>query len=822
MGTFRRVLLLGQTGDGRVFAASGSTDERGKPLEKPTTSGTRATRDRTPVRRTPKTLRVGDVSIECEFLDYGHYLDLSGMPTDETATVLKGHPSLVLERTLVRTDSFRGETHRRKSHQSLKAVGTLKKFGRRIRVFTSELTYQVDGRIHRRDELVQSPEVPKLLVSRTYTSYDDEGKTKSAKQIELISLGRAVKEAKAHIAQRSRHPPREKPSLGSEIGQANLALLREMGFTDSQAAKVIAYQLPGQDFFDQLVQLSEKIKHTWRAYSKRQSEENRDLLFDAMDFPHWTGFGFTEPQIEAALLAVVKSADPRVRARALAKLAQLVPARHMRTAEDAMIRDKVLDVEGLTCLARNRFGNPRRVLESLDIEMKELPAELLTFAPDERAVAALIERFKEADRWKRGAILEVLMVFDHQEARMLFKSLAQELNQDDMVLGKTERSPYVRQVFEATSVLGLEGAPELFSRWLKWCTDAIPSQDEQKVLMQKTMVVFLTAAILRMRDEKLFAELVRTSQERGAEGMVWLLVCLRNDPALARNAPINPAMMEQLRKTGIDTGFVSAKELEDPLLQLVHYVPTRENLQYLLDKCFTNYSADLDLKELAATSSRSWYLRRKGLQAFKPETTTKRTEIICNALPSFGAEGVKILVHLYDWPAFRPKVLAALRRVKDKDNASVRNLLHTAELELARDTGRRHAREEIDFELALTLWCYGDVRRREEIEGILRQTVTARRSSQAYNSLRYLPRAELVSLVRRRHALRIDRWGRLRLAEALSYHPSRECGRLMLELWDEEGDRKRAPRFAECFNQLAGRNFGMRRSEIEKWVETLE
>lgn len=129
--------------------------------------------------------------------------------------------------------------------------------------------------------------------------------------------------------------------------------------------------------------------------------------------------------------------------------------------------------------------------------------------------------------------------------------------------------------------------------------------------------------------------------------------------------------------------------------------------------------------------------------------------------------------------------------------------------------------DQMDFQFRLTLWCYGDMAQREKFEVHLRQPANISKTGKAFRVLRYLPEEERLRIVRQRNELGIDKWGRLQLAHALSFHPNKVSASLLVELWDEDGDRRRNPDYAECFNRMADQNFGMRRSAIWTWIQTL-
>jgi hypothetical protein len=825
---YRRQLLLGEDSDGQGYIMSGRVDEQGKYLEKPSQigylRGTGAGGQKGPTSKATKTLQVDGQRIECEVWDYGHYTEVDGSESEKTVTVLKEQPALVLEERVIRTDSFRGESFKSEDLRLLKSVGTVKMYGQDVRIFKSESTWSSDGRVGLRKELTQSPDVPGIVVYEKRIYYNKESEVRHVTEWEVKSVGCSPDEAKEHTAAIKRWDFGKRQSPDSEVFRANIALLTERGFSELQAAQVFAERLSDQEFYKGLARQSKQIELARLAYENTPSEQNRELLIKSMDRLNWSADGLTEPQVERELLAVAKSGDPPVRVRACAALAHLVPARYTRLAEETIIREKVLDVQALKWLADGPFGSPRRVIESFDFPIDRLPPELITYAPDEQAVALLLRRFREAKKWgEKGKVLDILKFFDSPEVRQFFRDQAESLGPQDL-RGQSEKSRHISSLYDVVAIQGIRGAKELFRKWTMWCAESSTPVDENQAVLKSIHGLLLIEAVLKSGDVNLVTEMIRTLEERNPEMLARLLLSLRNKPRLAPKISIDAATAAKLEHVQVDTGFgpLPANELLRLLRPVLHGSPTKANLELLLKECFPNYDPGLDFKELAAATCKGWYQDRKGLKPFDPGVSTENVRKLCDELPNFGAEGAEMLVHLYDWPPFRREVLVGLRRIEDKNDPVVQEFIRSATtgpvstILIAKQDQKR-----IDCNYEIVLWCYGDIRRREEIEFFLRQTGTAW-CSEVYDALPYAPRSELLYLVGRRDAIGIDRRGRLVLAQALAKHPDKECANAVLDLWDEEGDRRMNPEFAECFNRMADKNFGMQKSDIQRWVGALK
>lgn len=742
----------------------------------------------------------------------------------ETVTVLQDRPSFVVEHEIVRTDSFRGETWRSSSTMRTKDLRRTQKLGKSMLVFTSEHVYELNGQIRERVEAMGSPDMPGHHLWRRSTWYDEGSEVRHVTVSEVVRLGCSPDEAEAFCDSRAKTRPRRRASLDSPLARANIALLMEQGFTEGGAHEIVRRSLRNPELYDQQERETKEVEARWAVYRERPSQMECDQLLGAMQGLPWTSFGFTNPRTEAVLLKIAQSHDAKLRIRGYAELARMCPTRYAKLLEDLLIREKAFDERALTVLAEARFGNPRCVMAAMNPALDGVSVRLLTYAPAGKAVPELMVRYAEAHGLRKPEVLQSLTVYDSEEVRELVATLAAGIAQEELTKRTPLRGLLLPHVVNATSSLRIAQARDCFLKWLRWGRRASPPESELDAQLQRTQFARLIVAALRLRDDEVNAAVEELLQGEPPQDLAWPMLLIARQPELAEglSLAVTPQKIEELLAARIDTGFGPMPvDMKRVFLSLLANTPTTENLQFLLHHCLPEYSPRLDLKEQWLLSRKDWYQRRMSLQPLRLDASRATLEVLFGALPSFGEEGTEIIRHLYDWPPFRKHVLIALRKVKD--HAEVLRMLR-AEEEIARRARRRDddAAKELEFHRGLTLWCCGDTSRRAEHEAWLKYPRSNARRVGLSRALRYLPRTELVRLVQRRDVLRIDKAGRLELAVALSYHRDGQCARLLPDLWREHADRRDNPKFGECVNRMAKRNFGLRQKEIEEWVRSLE
>lgn len=178
---------------------------------------------------------------------------------------------------------------------------------------------------------------------------------------------------------------------------------------------------------------------------------------------------------------------------------------------------------------------------------------------------------------------------------------------------------------------------------------------------------------------------------------------------------------------------------------------------------------------------------------------------------SCGDRGAQILIQLCGYPGFRRCMVPALMKISDR-RAEAREYL-----------SKIQPRGEDDgFLVGLTLWCLGDVSQRAEYETYIRfEPLHSSRSHKARKAMCYLPFDTVYSVLREIRDDNPDKYFSTWASEALSHHKSKKNAQFIMSLWDEETTSRNNPEYGELFNRMAGQNFGMDRSKIKNWIETL-
>jgi hypothetical protein len=136
---------------------------------------------------------------------------------------------------------------------------------------------------------------------------------------------------------------------------------------------------------------------------------------------------------------------------------------------------------------------------------------------------------------------------------------------------------------------------------------------------------------------------------------------------------------------------------------------------------------------------------------------------------------------------------------------------------------RIHVRTDDErFAVGLTLWCLGDASQQATYERYIRfEPVHASRALKTRRAMCYLPFGTVYPLILDIRNGKHDNYFAVWAATVLSHHKNRKSAELMMSLWGEETTSQRNPEYGELFNRMAGRNFGMDRVAIRKWIETL-
>jgi len=848
--------LIGQDDQGQVWYLTGQSSEDGvfsyNPL--PGRESSESAKEKILRSHSEERLLSG-THIPVEIQEFETRVDETGMKYSRARTVLKEAPHVVLESRVEESDQYQGETYHRIRTREVVKVESLTLFGKTIRGF--RLQEKVDGRHGR--ILVVSPDIPALEVLIESASVKANPIDRYTYSKEVIAMGgdtENLDEYRRKIAdQINQNRDRERILLDSETGKANLELYLSMGYAERQAADYLEAVLPKRSYFLSRSEMAAKVRALWSEYQENPTDQVRDRLKNAMKWGAYGSRSFTEPASEEVLLEIANSQDPFLSLHALAHLCRLTPFRYSDRLEQALIDSQRADLDALEILAQSPYGNPRRVLEVLDIPVDDLPSRLITFIPDDKSIEFLLTQPQESNRIDHLEILELLSNYDDDRVRDYISDLA------DSVQPQTSFMEYMNLPL-AVSNLRARGASEFILKMLAETPDSsTPSinprleafrtrmkkkginlsdeelremahgmlQEEEGPLadeMQQGKRLVLARAALELQDPELLATVKRTFQSNEQEHLLYYcsfgkpdysISYLGEDIQPGYNLEVTPEKLEGiLSKPFYIFGkqFIPKEDESDSAIfyRYLGLNPNERNRQALIRTCFSNYSPDLDFLYLWQIDQKSWYRERIGASDFRPAIRGDNLRLLCETLPAFGSKGVETLWHLYQYPPFRPEVLVGLRRVKENRDGILKKLKTLDPVS-----------EQESFELGFTLWCFGDQSQRDNYEyfPVAHDHGGIVSPSDIKDEIRFLPTEELIYLAEQRDRKYYDRRIRTCLAHALSYHPSQETARLLLQIWNEEPDRRFNSTYGKMFNRMAGRNFGLRKHEIENWIESL-
>ncbi|MDD4736704.1 MAG: hypothetical protein PHP44_11440, partial [Kiritimatiellae bacterium] len=218
---------------------------------------------------------------------------------------------------------------------------------------------------------------------------------------------------------------------------------------------------------------------------------------------------------------------------------------------------------------------------------------------------------------------------------------------------------------------------------------------------------------------------------------------------------------------------------------------------------------DTDYAAIAQTQAKYWYTQRTGIRP--PKARDMHPEIMADILPYFGERGAKILIQLAAYPGFRRYAVPALMKITDRRDEARETLSKI-----------QGGTDDDSFLIGLTLWCLGDDSQQEQYEKYIRfEPLHSSRSHKARRAICYLPFETVYPLIQDIRNGNPDNYFPMWAATALSNHKNRKSAALMMSLWDDEISSRHNPEYGELFNRMAGRNFGMDRGRIQKWIRDL-
>lgn len=815
-----KALLLGEDSNRNTIVVWGQADENGKYLsEDPTTVSDAWSEDNpVPIPDQTKTDVVKTDGQEFAVIvrTFGPKSDgHSGMMITRTEWELKSRPGFVLLHNQEHKDSFRGETYEYRINEKLTGVGHTNVCGKTVRFFRIQHDETVNGRKTSRMELLKSDELPEQgLIHSLQTWYDEDDREHSATEIELVGFGHSPQEVSGHLARMESHRfPRKYATLDSEAGKVNVAHLMRQGMPEDVAQKIVTTRISIEDL-EYGQKRAVEIRGEWEAYRADPARELHGQLLQKLQQIGGNSIGYIEPDLERILTEIADAGDADLRIIALATLTGYVPVLYSHVLEDTLIAEKqYTNQPALRALSAAKWGNPRRVLSRKEIDISSLPLLLIPYAPDESAIKELMNRFKVDNKYRKSETLELLGYYSAPEVRALFSRLANELTADDFALGKTENSYLVRNVIAGTADLNIENAADLFLKWMTWI-DAIGSGNDAKqedLMMKSAIDMTLTIYGVRLRDARINARI----SDRITNGTVhpYLFMSEENLEMLGDiNLDITPARMETLLSRPIP-GLMSDKTLKEEqlygLLRLFRFSPDDEDLKYIMGKLVPEWTPETDYAAMAEAQRKFWYTSLKDIKPVK--VRGMHPEIMADVLPCFGDNGARILIQFCGYPGLQEYMVPALMKISHRRSEARE---HLSRLQPRNEDNR--------FLIGLTLWCLGDDSQQAEFEKYIRfEPLHSSRSHKVRQALCYLPFDTVYTLLQDIRKNNPERYFSSWASSALSHHRNRKSAQFIMSLWDEETSSRRNPEYGELFNRMAGRNFGMDRTEIQKWIDTL-
>lgn len=818
-GKIYKALLLGENEDKNTIVVWGETDEGGNYLKKDPTTVSGAWSEDNPI---PVPDEVRDEVLTIDNREYPVVVKIlkpkpdkrSGIMMGSEVWELKSRPGFVLIRNQSQRDSFKGETFEYLISEKVVGVGRTNVHGKVVHFFRVQHDEVVDGRTTSRAVLLKSNELPgQGLIHSLQTWYNEDGSEKSTTEIELVGFGHSPDEASAHRTKRSRRFPRKYATIDSEAGKVNITHLMRQGMPRELAEQIVTTRVGVEDLEYGRKRAAE-IAVQWKAYQAAQSGENRRILLTKLEQIGSNSIGYIEPSLEEVLLEISRDDDAELRIAALTTLSGYVSVLYAPMLEDALIKEKqCTNPLAIRILSSTKWGNPRRVLSQKGVDISSLPLRSIPYAPESLAIKELMRRYEAGDKFRKSKILEHLSYYSTPKVRALFTDLANSLSPDDFIWGKSDRSYLARHVIAAAADLNVEGAPNLFLKWMTW-NGSVGTEDSAKpqdLMMKSAIDTTLMISGVRLRDPRVSAKI----SERISQGSIPLPLFM-SDEGLEKlgdiELDITPEKVEALLSKSMPM-LMSEKPLKDEqlygLLRLFRFSPDDEDLTYIMSKLAPNWSAKTDYAAMAQAQNKYWYTQRKGIKPLN--VREMHPEIMTDILPYFGDEGAKLLIQLCGHPGFRRHVVPALMKVSHR-----------------RDEARKvlagmHARSDDDrFLIDLTLWCLGDTSRSAECEKYIRfEPLHSSRAHKARSAMCYLPFETVYLPLQDIHNNNPDNKFGMWASAALSHYRNRRSAEFIMSLWEQETTSRYNPEYGELFNRMAGQNFGMDRNKIRKWIQDM-
>lgn len=801
--TLSKTVLIGQDTRGEVYVFSGTCDTNLHFARTPMYSiDQQPSSYRVVTRLESNTIILGGVSVPVLDQQWLTNAYEGGVMTC-TRRLLADHPEFTLGWRNAVTDEFNGETYSRLEEGVPTGMTQALCLGRTATAYQITYSSIFDGKVIEEGARSISPDVP--FLTSNGRRLDQDGKVVSSSSVDIVAmecdpvlLGQLCA---AYTNIGFSYDPVPNPAFV----KANADLLRDEGFNEWHVKNLA----PDMRNHYALTNCFHQILPLWQAYQASPIKTNQDVLATALCRRY--GGGGAEPELERLLLDIVANGGTNLAVRALTQLAGFCAPRYSTKLEDYLIQNQFGDVKAIEILAGSFYGNPRRVLKDVPVDLTKLDAYHLAYANPTDAVTELLRRSAEYD----GAIrLEQLWGFDDDRIREILVRLVKEpatngiieqLNRTFIVQGMLVYNPPEAESF-ISKTIGEFSQP----------VTNISAMDTLAQLRPSMLTMALKAA-LELGNPLLKKKVVETL--RGNTNALLALAMSgpdSDDPGVLASiaGEFSQSEVKNMLNGEVTTmfGVVSARN-QPALFTAVYHHDILNDLPTLLKAFLPFYDPKKDYQLEAEIARRPWYIHRKGLpEATKGmEMDTVVKTIATHILPSYGLEGRKVLLDLAYIDRYRGAALLGFCKCEG-DRAEL--CAQVKKIPRPRDPQY----EPNPYDIAL--WVLGD----KDVAQTMEQRLKYPPGNVGSSSIKYMPwldRNCLVDITKRRNEIGILIPNRPWLVQALSRHMDRESWELIWEVWEETASPANNIEYARLFNKAAGRHFGLRRNEMREWIKTL-